>query len=311
MEKALKAFEEGSSKNVDCQALLENTFQTSKVTLVQSIISQVQEQGHAYFRTLDDSISVAVRLYVLAQDVVHLVGFLLDPHCKPREIKDFIADMKNSTHDALENSQRISKAYRIVRKGINEISENIPGAMAKLERREARIVAEKESLDRAIERAKVVKTVGTTALAVVSGVAIVSLPPLVLILPVALPIAILALEVYENRSSKKAKKRETQIMDYRAGLNELQNVTLCLAALAQHVDSLIDWWIRSDTILETVSSSVERIRGSTARLRLEAIRKQWESAGALYLDYVTKARPTFSILGSQIYCYPAQEDSDD
>jgi hypothetical protein len=74
--------------------------------------------------------------------------------------------------------------------------------MERLERRENRIVAKKEALDRRIERAKVMKTIGTTALAVVSGVAIVSLPPLVLILPIALPIAILALEVYDNRSSK-------------------------------------------------------------------------------------------------------------
>ncbi|KAF8207193.1 hypothetical protein K438DRAFT_427941 [Mycena galopus ATCC 62051] len=305
-DKALKAFEDGSRNNVDCQALLENTFQTfsylerwetaeSNVPSVQSIISQVQEQGHAYFRTLDDSISVAVRLNGLAQDVLQLLEYLLDPAYKPKEIRDFIADIRSSTRDALENSKHISKAYRIVGQGINEISDDIPHQMAKLERRENRIVERKEHLDRQIHRAKVAKTVGTTALAVVSGVAIVSLPPLVLILPIALPIAILALEVYENRNSKESKKREVQILDCRAGLDELRNIIKCLSLLAAHVDSLTEFWLHSDTMLETISGSVDRLQGTTARLRLKAMLKQWKSAGEFYTEYVTKLKRIQSI----------------
>ncbi|KAF7330335.1 hypothetical protein MVEN_02471800 [Mycena venus] len=307
-EKALKAFEDGSRNNVDCQVLLDNTFETfkllerwetadleSNVSSVRSIIRLVREQGHDYFRTLDDSISVAITLNGLAQDVSHLAESLLDPACKPKDIKDFIAEMRGYTQDALEKSNRISTAYREVRKGINEISNSIPGEMAKLERREERTVAKKDTLDRRIERTKVMKTVGTTALAVVSGVAIVSLPPLVLILPIALPIAILALEVYENRSSKTLKKRETQILTCQEGLQELQNITKCLAHLAQHVDTLIDFWLRSDTMLETISGGVDRIRGNTARLRLKAIVKQWNSAGEFYAAYATKLKRIQSI----------------
>jgi hypothetical protein len=74
--------------------------------------------------------------------------------------------------------------------------------MARLERREKRIVVKKEALERRIERARVAKIVGAAALAVVSGAAIVALPPLILILPVGLPIGILALEVYEKRKTK-------------------------------------------------------------------------------------------------------------
>ncbi|KAJ7739323.1 hypothetical protein B0H14DRAFT_2638292 [Mycena olivaceomarginata] len=291
MEKALKALEDGSGNNVNCQVLLEKTFQTfsllerwetaeSNISSVQSIIERVQEQGHAYFRTLDDSISVAIHLNVLAHDVVQLAKFLIKAR-EPKEIQDFIADMKSNTRDALESSKRISTAYR---------NDGIPGEMARLERRENRIVAKKEALDRRIERAKVIKTIGTTALAVVSGVAIVSLPPLVLILPIALPIAILALEVYDNRSSKTLRKREDEITDCQTGLKELHNITLCLVSLAENVDLLIDFWLRSDTMLETISHGVDRLRDNRARLRLEAIVEQWTSAGEFYTDYTTKAR---------------------
>ncbi|KAJ7844432.1 hypothetical protein B0H14DRAFT_998184 [Mycena olivaceomarginata] len=156
MEKALKALEDGSGNNVNCQVLLEKTFQTfsllerwetaeSNISSVQSIIERVQEQGHAYFRTLDDSISVAIHLNVLAHDVVQLAKFLIKAR-EPKEIQDFIADMKSNTRDALESSKRISTAYRKVRRGINEISDGIPGEMARLERRENRIVAKKRLL---------------------------------------------------------------------------------------------------------------------------------------------------------------------
>ncbi|KAJ7352472.1 hypothetical protein DFH08DRAFT_88271 [Mycena albidolilacea] len=278
MEKALKALEDSSGNNVNCQALLEKTFQTfsllerwetaeSNISSVQSIIERVQEQGHAYFRTLDDSISVAIHLNVLAHDVVQLAKFLIKAR-EPKEIQDFIADMKSNTRDALESSKRISTAYRKVRRGINEISDGIPGEMARLERRENRIVAKKEALDRRIERAKVMKTIGTTALAVVSGVAI----------------------VYDNRSSKTLRKREDEITDCQTGLKELHSITLCLASLAENVDLLIDFWLRSDTMLETISHGVDRLRDNRARLRLEAIVEQWTSAGEFYTDYTTKLK---------------------
>ncbi|KAJ6577354.1 hypothetical protein B0H19DRAFT_555980 [Mycena capillaripes] len=301
LEKALEAFEYGGRKSVDCQVLLDTTFNAfsllerwetadSNVSSVQSIIELVRQQGHAYFETLDDSISVAICLIELAQDVVQLAGFLLDPACKPEEIQVFVTEMRGYTRDALEKSKHISTAYRKVRKGINQITDSIPGEMVKLERREQKLVMKKEALERRIERARGVKTITTAALAVVSGVATIALPPLILILPIGLPIAILALDFYENRSSKALREREDQIMDCRTGLQELQGITKCLAGLADHVDLLIDFWLRSDTMLETLSNSVERIQGNTARLRLKAIIKQWKSAGEFYTDYATKLK---------------------
>ncbi|KAJ7914896.1 hypothetical protein B0H13DRAFT_2458916 [Mycena leptocephala] len=167
-EKALEAFEDGSKQCLDCEALLDNTFNIfsllerwetaeSNVSSVQSIINEVREQGHAYFQTLSGSISVAISLNGLAQDVGHLADCLLDPACKPEEIRDFIAEMRGNTRDALEISKHISTAYRTVRTGINQISNKIPGEMARLERREKRIVVKKEALERRIERARVAK----------------------------------------------------------------------------------------------------------------------------------------------------------
>jgi hypothetical protein len=93
----------------------------SNVSSVQSIINEVREQGHAYFQTLSGSISVAISLNGLAQDVGHLADCLLDPACKPEEIRDFIAEMRGNTRDALEISKHISTAYRTVRTGINQV----------------------------------------------------------------------------------------------------------------------------------------------------------------------------------------------
>jgi hypothetical protein len=69
----------------------------------------------------------------------------------------------------------------------------------------------------------------------------------------------------------------------------LENVAWCLAGFAKHVDALTDFWLRSDTMLETISNGVDRIRGNTARIRLEAILKSWEKSGEMYLNYTTQA----------------------
>ncbi|KAJ7454810.1 hypothetical protein FB451DRAFT_1279459 [Mycena latifolia] len=299
VEKALSAFEDGARKNVDCQSLLEDSFHTfgllerwetaeSNVSSVMSIIKRVRRQGRAYFETLDDSIFVAKSLYELAQDAKQLASSLLDPAHKPQEIQEFIAEMRTYTQAALEKSKRISAGLREVRKGINQISDSIPGEMAKLERQERRIVAKNEALERRIGHARVAKTVGTAALAIVGGVSMIAFPPMMLILPVGLPIAILVLEAYEQRTSKALMKRHDEIWDCRAGLQELQNVTVCLAGFAKHVDSLTDFWLRSDTMLETISNGVHRIRGNTARIRLKATMDLWQEAAELYLNYASK-----------------------
>jgi hypothetical protein len=86
-------------------------------------------------------------------------------------------------------------------------------------------------------------------------------------------------------------------MDCRAGLQELQNITTCLVRLGQHVELLVDFWLRSDTMLETLYNNVDRLRGNTARLRLKAIVKQWKKAEEFYTDYATKASLSRRILG--------------
>ncbi|KAJ7116359.1 hypothetical protein C8R44DRAFT_206491 [Mycena epipterygia] len=300
-EKALKALENGGKKSVDCQSLLQNAFNTfsflerwetaeSNVPSVMSIIERVRHQGHAYFETLDDSISIAITLIELAHDAEHLASSLLDPSHKPRDIQDFVGDMQNYVRDALEKSKGVSSALRSIRKGVNEITNNIPREMAKLERKEQRLVAKKEALERRIGHARVAKTLSAAALAVVSGVATVAFPPVLLILPVALPIAILALQAYGHHSSKALMKRQDEIWDCRAGLAELQDITMCLARLAEHVDSMTEFWVRSDTMLETISNGVHRIKGNAARLRLQTTVSHWKSAAESYTEYATKLK---------------------
>ncbi|KAK7032880.1 hypothetical protein R3P38DRAFT_2773388 [Favolaschia claudopus] len=307
--KALQAFEEGTgAHDFDRDTLVNNTFQTfsllerwetaqSKSPAVQSIIQRVQAQGQLYFQTLDEvqselqrSVAVAIRLKGLAEDAVRLSEYLLDPACKSKDINDFIADMQRCTRGALKHSKHISAAYRTVRRGIYEISDGIPEEMAKLEEKEYTAAVKKATTDRRVERTKVAKTVSTAALAVVSGVALFSLPPLILILPIALPIAILGLEIYENRCSKLSKERETETIDCQAALQELQDVTTCLARLADHVDWSIEAFLCSDTMLETISCCVDRLRRNNARLRLQAIMKQWKSVADFYTEYVNKLK---------------------
>ncbi|KAJ7746626.1 hypothetical protein B0H16DRAFT_1852861 [Mycena metata] len=309
LQRALEALEDGGRKRVDCQVLLENTFHTfsalerwetadSKISSVRSTIELIRQQGHGYFDTLVDSIVVATKLNEFAQDMVALVGFLLDPADKPDEILDFVADMRTYTNEALEKSKHMSSTYRNIREEINQISAGIPNQMSRLERREQRVIEKKELLERRIGRAKVFKNVGTAAVAIVSAVSIVAFPPMMLIIPVGIPIAILAVEAYEHRSSKALMKREDEIMDCRIGLQQLKDMTTCLAVLAQHVDSMVEFWLRSDTMLDTISSGVGRIKGNTSRvkLRLKAIKQQWKDAGEKYTDYATKAGLAMKLL---------------
>ncbi|KAJ6570220.1 hypothetical protein DFH09DRAFT_1465560 [Mycena vulgaris] len=299
VDKALKAFEDGA-RNVDCQALMEDSFQTfsllerwetaeSNVPAVTLIIQRVRKQGHAYYETLADSISVAITLHELARDAEQLASSLLDPGHKPHEIQEFVAEMRGYIGDALEKSKRISAGCRKVRNGISEISNSIPNEMAKLERQERKMLAMNQALKRRIGRAKLAKNVSTAALAVVAGVSSIAFPPLMLILPVGLPIAILALEAYEQHKSKELMRRDEEIFDCRNGFEELQKVTSFLAGFAQHVDELTEFWLRSDTMLETISNGVHRIRGNTARIRLEATKKLWAEAAESYLKYANKA----------------------
>ncbi|KAJ7722733.1 hypothetical protein DFH07DRAFT_856498 [Mycena maculata] len=298
-EKALKAFEDGGRKSVDCRMLLQDTFETfsmlerwevaeSKVDSVMSVIHRVRQQGRAYFETLDDSISVAITLNELAQDAKHLARSLLDPDHKTEEIQEFVAEMRSYTGEALNKSQRVSEALRTVRKGINQISGSIPDEMEKLERQEEKIVAKKETLERRVDYARIGKTVSTAGLAIVGGVSSLVFPPLLLILPVGLPIGILVLEAYEHRIQKRLRKREEEILDCRNGLDQLQEIATFLAGFTHHVDALTDFWVRSDTMLETISNGVRRIRGNTARLRLQAILDRWEETADLYFDYAAK-----------------------
>ncbi|KAJ7671639.1 hypothetical protein DFH06DRAFT_1320424 [Mycena polygramma] len=304
--KALQVLEDGNK--LDCRALLDNTFHTfsllerwdkaeSNVHSVQSIIQQVQHHGSAYFQTLGDSIYVAISLNALAEDVVWLVNALLDPDCPPEDIRDFVTEMQGYSREALEKSRHISTTYREVRSGIHQISNDIPGQMARLERRTDRLVAKNEALERRISRARVAKNIGTVALAVAGGVATFALPPLLLILPVGLTIAMLGCDAYENRNLKTLKRREDEILDCRTGLQQLRDITEYLAGLGDHVDLLIEFWLRSDTMLETISAGINRLRDNRARLRLKAIAKQWKSAGETYASYVTQAS-IFSIQAS-------------
>ncbi|KAJ7650660.1 hypothetical protein FB45DRAFT_22857 [Roridomyces roridus] len=300
-EKVLKAFEDGGKQNLDCEKLLGSSYKAfsllerwesaiSPVESVMSIILKVREQGHVFFETLSDSIAVATALSELSRDAASVAGHLYDPSCTPEEIKDFIGEMRVFTQDALERSKRVSEALRRVRKGVNKICARIPDEVAQLEQRHETTLATKEAQKRRIERVRLVKTISTAALAIVGGISSITFPPLMLMLPVGLPIGILVMEMYEHRTSKTQRKREGEIMDCRIGLNQLNDINNCLAGLLQHVDALMEFWVRSDTMLETISNGVERIRAKSARLRLQSIGQQWEKAADMYLDYTAKLK---------------------
>ncbi|KAJ7183124.1 hypothetical protein C8R46DRAFT_1065997, partial [Mycena filopes] len=280
-EKALQAFEQGARENVDCEVLLKDTWiafsalerwetAESNIRSVQSSIESVRHYGHDYYHTLRDSNMVALA----------------------RKFWTLSPDMRAYGKEALEKSQSMSNAYRDIRKGLNQISDGIPRQMAKIERREQRVVEKKEALERRIRRARVVKNVGTAVVAVASGVSIVAFPPMMLIIPVGIPIAILAIEAYEHKSSQALLQRQDEIMDCQIGLQQLKDITSCLAFLAQHVDILIEFWSRSDTMLESIANGVARIKGNTPRLklRLKATIASWKDVGEIYTDYVTKLK---------------------
>jgi hypothetical protein len=85
------------------------------------IIGSVRENGHEYYLTIDDSVSVATALVEHAKDSKKLAEFLLDPTCKPQEIQEFISEMRNYAQESMRKSKRISSAFRKIRTGINEV----------------------------------------------------------------------------------------------------------------------------------------------------------------------------------------------
>lgn len=62
--------------------------------------------------------------------------------------------------------------------------------------------AQVKAVQKRTERTKVIKACSTAALAVVGGVAIVAFPPVLLMMPVMLPVIVLASELVEWRSKK-------------------------------------------------------------------------------------------------------------
>ncbi|KAJ6612299.1 hypothetical protein B0H10DRAFT_2053143 [Mycena sp. CBHHK59/15] len=300
-EKSLRALENSVEQSIDSQALLNGCLQTffllerwdtaeSHLPGVMDIIELVQTQSQIYYDALRESTSVAQILYMLAGDLKKLIDFLLDPNENNKDIQDYICDMQQYTNIARDLSQTVSKSFRRVRVGLNEITNDIPGEIKRLERQEQSAVVKRDTLERRVRHAKIAKTVSAAALAVVGGVATtVVFPPMMLVLPVALPLAILAVEAFEHHTSKKLNQRTNEVIDCRDGLQQLEAITMCLSEVGSRVDSLIQFWIRSDTMLGTISSGVDRLKGKkAARLRLQTTREHYESAEILYREYIVK-----------------------
>jgi hypothetical protein len=82
----------------------------------------------------------------------------------------------------------------------------------KLKHQQQRAENKLATLEHRVSKARTVKLISSATLAITSGIAMVVFPPMMLILPVALPLAILVTEIYEQKSSKKLRGKTVYLV---------------------------------------------------------------------------------------------------
>jgi len=258
---------------------------------MQPILHNIRQQAVGYYRALDLSVITAEAGYSFCEDAEQLCDFLVDPQYTVQELQEYIQDMREVARSAHEDAKTMCESFRNVRQGLNQITVGIPGKVAEMEEQEQRAKAGKalaETRRGQFGVAAIALGAGAAATggAVAAGIAF---PPLLLILPIALPIMAMIAGEATEQYDQLAMARETEAMLCSDAMKKLHQATGDLTKLIENVDMFADWWLEMDTMLAGVESKVGKLKADkVTKLRVKTVKNGWTGVKGRYLQYKLK-----------------------
>ena len=188
-----------------------------------------------------------------------------------------------------------------------QIFNEIPAIDERLQAQEQQALEKNAVAKRRGDGVAAFQKAGIAAVGAVGGVACAIFPPAGLIMPVAIPLVILATEIFRYKNNKHIKgllcissnsithtclpERETVARDCRDAINELRDVSKALLNLRKGVEMFSEFWLRLDTSLDELVGRIKEFQGRKAtrnRLELRAILAIWEQLRDGYAKYLSK-----------------------
>ncbi|KAF5381974.1 hypothetical protein D9615_004296 [Tricholomella constricta] len=264
---------------------------TSDHPVVNEMIIMVQDVVVFFYSALKSSRDAALHGYRLLQDMSTFVHHLRDENTSVEELQEHIRGMSSRAEKAHKNAQRVCLHFSEMRKGIYAITNRIPAEVSGLGDEEHRIMKKVAAGEKELRTLKVVKSCSIAGAAVVAAVSVVTFPPALLFLPVALPLLTLVIEAREIQLAKKIEKREKKVYECRDAIAQLERIAEGLQKLDAFNDGLTQFWSRAETSLEVLKGRVGELRGAKfLKLELSTIEKTCEELGRAQLSYYDRVK---------------------
>ncbi|KAJ7593468.1 hypothetical protein C8J56DRAFT_931161 [Mycena floridula] len=258
----------------------------AKEPTVQGIIEQVHAQGLVYFGTIKLSVEVAQRSLDVSRDAIMIFESILADD-SVTEIQDFIASTKKKANVAYKKTALVSKRFQQVRIGLDKITNQLPALRLQLAEKEQESLDQKAAATKRGERAKMFEKSAAVIGTVAGAVALSVFPPALLVMPVLVPLVVLASQVFSYKNKKAIKKRETEARDLRDAIQDLRQVSEILTNFRKQVDMFGDYWIKVEIALDEVARRIGELRKSKPnRIQLRAILAIWKELKDDYARYL-------------------------
>lgn len=139
-------------------------------------------------------------------------------------------------------------------------------------------------------------------------------PPALILIPVLIPIVILAAEIFEWKNSKKIEseygflavtdavliclERETEARDSREAIEQLEKICKAMASFQNDITVFCEFWTKQDVQLEDLKDRLHALRrgGKADRLHVQTILTSSSEAKEDYRAYVTIVRAFLTML---------------
>jgi len=236
--------------------------------IVTPIITKVKEQTIVFYHTLDNSIYVARNGIELCDYFLTLCDLLLQTSVIENEARDFILNMREIAVRARQDAQSTSESFRSIRRGLNEISKQIPLEVEILRDNQSQAEFLK---DKAVKQHDRVQTLTAKT-------------------SKRLPIFSAIIKSVGTRIGKKHAvqiEKQDQILNQNAGrIEELRSVSADVLKIVDHVDFLVNRWLEIDTGLDEVETMVGRLSSDNrVRIRIQRMMTSATSIRKLYESY--------------------------
>ncbi|TFK42196.1 hypothetical protein BDQ12DRAFT_710469 [Crucibulum laeve] len=257
----------------------------------QEIISGIQLHGRAFFNAIDLSITTSKRGVIFATDAEWFFQFIRrgieDSESAKHNVLKFVDDLRSIAVTAEQSAKKMLDEFRSVRRGIFELTKNIPVVMEhvliKLNAADSSRRRRQRGADTAHMMARLAHELGT----VFSAQAMAPIPILGIIIPIALPLfEFIAGKVREGQLQK-IRDRDQQIISYHGVCTQLERAYTEMETLLQHVSSFANWWTDMDTQLLSIKQRIDEHGSSALNPReLTHLQSHWQTVAKRYNDYI-------------------------